>query len=144
MQGTVFSILHEKLDVKKILARWVTPFLLKENKRNRLIDSEAVLALFRRNPDEFLRRYITMHETWIHRYTLETMEQSKQWSFEGELALKKAKTVKLAGKVIATVFWDARRITYTDYLVKGKMITKAYYALLKSRKMSSFGKDPFP
>ena len=72
------------------------------------------------------------------------MEQSKQWSFEGEQAPKKAKTVKLTGKVMATVFWDARRIIYTDYLVKGKIITEKYYALLKSRKMSSFEKDHFP
>ena len=34
-------------------------FLSKENKRNCVVDSEAILALFRRNPDEFLRRNIT-------------------------------------------------------------------------------------
>jgi len=33
-------------------------FALMENKRNRVIDSGAGLALFRRNADEFLRRYI--------------------------------------------------------------------------------------
>ena len=37
-----------------------------------------VLALFRRNPHEFLRRYIAVDETWIHHYTPETKEQSKQ------------------------------------------------------------------
>ncbi|XP_067131309.1 histone-lysine N-methyltransferase SETMAR-like [Centruroides vittatus] len=83
-QGTVFSILHKKLGVKKISARWVPRLLSVENKRNRVVDSEAVLALFRRNPDEFLRRYITVDETWIHYYTPETKEQSKQWVFEGE------------------------------------------------------------
>jgi len=62
-QGTVFSILHEKLGVKKISARWVSRLLSAENKRDRVIDSEAVLALFRRNPHEFLRRYITVDET---------------------------------------------------------------------------------
>ena len=36
--------------------------LLEENKRNRKVDSEAILALFRRNPDDFLRRYITVDE----------------------------------------------------------------------------------
>ena len=54
-QGTVFSILHEKLGVKKILARSV-PRLLSENKHNRVVDSEDILALLRRNPDEFLPR----------------------------------------------------------------------------------------
>ena len=58
-QGTVFSILHEKLGVKKISARWVPHSLSEGNKRNRVVDSEAILALFRCNSDKFLRLYIT-------------------------------------------------------------------------------------
>ena len=34
-QGTMFSILHEKLGVKKILTRWVPRLLSEENKDNR-------------------------------------------------------------------------------------------------------------
>ena len=98
LQGTVFSILHEKFGVKKISARWMPRLLSAENKRNRVVDSEAILALFRHNSDEFLRRCITVYETWIHHYTPETKEQSKQWVFEGEQAPKKAKAVILAGR----------------------------------------------
>ena len=71
-----------------------------------------------------------MDETWIYRYTLETKEQSKQWVFKGKWAPKKAKTVKLSGKAMVTVFWDARGIIYIDYLEKGQSITGAYNALL--------------
>ena len=71
-----------------------------------------------------------MDETWIHHYTPETKEQSKQWLFEGERVPNKAKTVKSASKVIATVFWDAHVIIYTDYLKKGQTIIRAYYASL--------------
>ena len=45
-----------KLSVKKISARWVPRLLSKKNKRNRVVDSEAILVLFRRNLDEFLPR----------------------------------------------------------------------------------------
>ena len=62
-QGTVFSILHEKLGVKKISARWVLRLLSEQNKRSRVVDFEAIVALFRCNPNEFLRRYITADET---------------------------------------------------------------------------------
>ena len=103
-QGTVFSILHEKLGMKKISARWVPRLLSEENKRNRVVESEAIWALFRRIPDEFLRRYTTVDEAWIHHYTPELKEQSKQWVFEGEQTPKKAKTVKSAGMVMAMVF----------------------------------------
>ncbi|KAG5329042.1 SETMR methyltransferase, partial [Acromyrmex charruanus] len=42
-RGTVISILHEQLDMKKLSARWV--------------------------PHEFLRRFVTVDETWIHYFT---------------------------------------------------------------------------
>lgn len=129
-QGAVVSILHDKLSLKKITARWVPRLLTEDNKNNRVVDSEAVLAILRRNPKEFFRRYITVDETWIHYYTPETKRQSQQWIFEGERAPKKAKTVKSAGKVMATVFWDAQGIIFIDYLQKGKTITGAYYASL--------------
>ena len=125
-QDPVFPILHEKLGVKKISARWVPRVLSEEIKRNRVVDFEATLALFCRNPDEFLRRYITVDETWIHHYTPDRKEQSKQWVFEGEWAPKKAKTVKSAGKVMVTVCRDARRIIYTDYWEKEQTIIGLY------------------
>ena len=84
-QGTVFSISITKLDVKKISAWWVPHLLSEENERNRVVDFEAILALFRRNPGEFLHRYTTVDETWIHHYIPETKEQSKQWVFMNQL-----------------------------------------------------------
>ena len=48
--------------------------LLKENKRNCVVDSKTILALLRRNPDEFLGRYIIVNKIWIHHYTPETKE----------------------------------------------------------------------
>ena len=44
----------------------------------------AGLALFHRNPSEFLHRYIAVDETWIHFYTAEIKEQYKQWTVPGE------------------------------------------------------------
>jgi hypothetical protein len=57
-------------------------------------------------------------ETWIHHYTPETKQQSKQWIGAGESVPKKAKTVPSAGKVMAAVFWDSRGVVLIDYLQK--------------------------
>lgn len=81
------------------------------------------LDLFKRNPNQFLRRFVTVDETWIHHYTPETKIQSGQWILPGERAPKKAQTVQSAGKVMATVFWDSQGIIFIDYLEKGKTIT---------------------
>ena len=59
-------------------ATWVPRLLSEENKHNRVVDSEAILAIIRRNPDEFLSLYITVDETWIHsrdKGTVKTVEQ---------------------------------------------------------------------
>jgi histone-lysine N-methyltransferase SETMAR len=129
----VQNILHEKLGMKKLSARWVPRLLTVEQKRNRMTTSEHCLAMFKRNPKEFLRRFVTVDETWIHHYTPEMKEQSKQWTSPGEPAPKKAKTVPSAGKVMATVFWDSGGIIFTDYLEKGRTITGQYYADLLGR-----------
>ena len=80
------------------------------NKRNRLTTSIECLALFNRNKDEFLRRFVT----WIHHNTPETKQQSKQRILPGESAPKKAKVGLSANKVMATVFWDARAVIHID------------------------------
>jgi len=64
--------------MKKLSARWV-PHLLIDHKRDRVTISKQCLKMFQRNPDEFLRRFITVDETWIHYFTSETKEQS-QWT----------------------------------------------------------------
>ena len=81
--------------------------------------------------EEFLRLFITVDETWIHYFTPETKEQSKQWTSPDEPAPKKAKTVKSAGK--ATVFWDARGIIHINYLPSSRwsmITTQPYWTVL--------------
>lgn len=126
----VFNILSEHLGMRKLCARWVPRLLTVDQKRQRKQISETCLALYRKDSSEFLRRFVTVDETWIHHYTPETKEQSKQWTAKDEPAPKKAKAVPSAGKVMATVFWDARGIIMIDYLEKGKTINSAYYTAL--------------
>jgi len=87
----------------------------------------------KRNSKEFLRRFVTVDETWIHWYTPETKEQSKQWTSPGERAPKNAKSVPSPGKVMATIFWDSQGVIYIDYLEKCKTVTGLYYAELLGR-----------
>lgn len=104
-----------------------------EQKWNHLTTSEHCWNMFKRHPKEFLRRFVTVDKTWIHYYTLETKEQSKQWTLPGESAPKKAKTVPSVGKIMATVFWDLRSIIFTNYLKKRRIITQQYFADLLCR-----------
>ena len=73
-QDCVGHILHEILSMRKLSARYVPRLLTPDNKFNREKTSEECLTLLNRNPKEFLRRFVTVDETWIHRCTSETKE----------------------------------------------------------------------
>ena len=101
------------------------PRLLTVNQKQECIDdSEHCLQLFRCNKKEFLHKYVTMDETWIHHFTLESNRQSAEWTAAGE---SRPKMQTLAGKVFASVFWDAQDILFIDYLEKGRTINSKYY-----------------
>jgi hypothetical protein len=83
-----------------------------------------------------------MDEIWIHHYTPESKQQSKQWTEAGCSAPKKARSVPSAGKVMASVIWDAEGILFIDYLEKGKTITREYSNLLTRLDEKIHGKRP--
>ena len=129
-QERVHSILTEDLEMRKFSARWVPRLLTVDQKHTRRPLSRTNLNLFEEDPSNLLKRFVTMDETWVHPFTPEAKQQSKQWNHPGLPPPKKAKTVPSAGKVMATVFWDADGILLIDYLQKGQTINGTYYASL--------------
>ncbi|XP_026314672.1 histone-lysine N-methyltransferase SETMAR-like [Hyposmocoma kahamanoa] len=126
-------IITADLGFSKVSARWVPRLLSVEQKRNRLTTSRDCLELYEADPLEFIERFVTMDETWVHHNTPETKEQSKQWKRVGSPTPKKAKVILSAGKVMASVFWDAKGIILVDYLKKGETINSDYYCSLLRR-----------
>ena len=80
--------------------------------------------------DNILLCLVTVDETLVHSYEPENKAQSRQWVGSGSLRPKKFKTPPSAGKVMATVFWDARGVIMLDFLPKRSKITGVYYANL--------------
>jgi len=90
------------------------------SKRTRMKISEQCLERFNKKKTDFVRRFITMDETWIHHYTPESKQQSKQWTETGRSAPKKTRSVPSAGKVMESVFWDGKGILFIDILKRVK------------------------
>jgi len=57
------SIIHEDSDMPKLSAKWVPKCLNADQKRQRCQSSEQLLKYFRRDPNDFLSRLVTMDET---------------------------------------------------------------------------------
>ena len=75
---------------------------------------------FKRGKKVFQRRYVTIDETWIHHYTPETKGSSAEWTGVGQSCPKRPKTEKWAGKVMASVFYDAMVFFVSTILRKVK------------------------
>ncbi|GFW78558.1 mariner transposase [Trichonephila clavipes] len=116
----VGHIVNEYLDMQKLCSRWVPRELTIDQKQQRIDDSKQCLDRFNRNKSEFLRRYGTMDETWLHHFTPESNRQSAEWTARDEPTPKCGKTQKSTGKVMASIFSDTHSKIFIDYLKKGK------------------------
>ena len=128
--GSVSTILHDRLGMPKLTARWVPKSLSDEQMATRASVCSALLKRFR-SKDDFLLRLVTVDETWVHYYESENKAQSRQWVGPGFLRPKKFKTQPSAGKVMATVFWDAKGVglfiqeKYNNWSVLCKLVRPA-------------------
>ena len=74
----VGSIIHEVLDMRKLSANWVPKCLNADQKLQRCQSSEQLLEFFRRDPNDFLSRLVTMDETWF--ITMTRRQSNNQWN----------------------------------------------------------------
>ena len=63
----------------------------------RVDDSEHCFATVSTQRKDFLRKYVTMDEIWIHHFTPESNRLSVEWTTAGESRPKRPKTQASAG-----------------------------------------------
>jgi len=126
----VLHILHEELRMKKLFGKLVPHSLTIQQKLTRKQISQHHLNLFNKNKIDFVRRFVTMDETWIYHHDPKLKQERLQWTEAGCSAPKQVKSERSAKKVMASVFWDAKGILLIDYLEKGKTINSEYYCNL--------------
>ena len=76
--GSVSTILHDLLGMRKLTARWVPKSLSDEQMATRASVCSFLLKRFR-SKDDFLLRLVTVDETWVHYFEPENKAQSRQW-----------------------------------------------------------------
>ena len=73
--GSVSTILHDRLGMRKLTARWVPKCFSDEHMTTRASVCSALLKRFR-SKDDFLLHLVTVDETWVHYYEPENKAQS--------------------------------------------------------------------
>ena len=112
--------------MSKVSARWVPKMLTDDQKQSQLDTLRYLLSCYEDDPGDFIDRVVTQDETWVHHFDPESKMQCMQWKHPGSTPPKKFKRVSLAGKVLASVFWDSQGVIMIDNLEQGHMINGAY------------------
>ena len=73
--GSISTILHDRLGMCKLTARWVPKSLSDEQMATRASVCSALLKRLR-SKDDFLLRLVTVDEPWVHYYEPENKAQS--------------------------------------------------------------------
>ena len=123
LEVSVFTILHESLEMRKLFSKWVPRLLTPDQKQQRVEDSERCLKLFKRRKKDFVPRYLTMNETWIHHYTPDTKRSSAERTAAGDSHPKRPKTQRWPGRLWHPYFGTHMVFYLSTILRKVKPLT---------------------
>ena len=123
--------------MSKACARWVPRMHSDDMKQSRITISGAMLTRYNANPDEFHFRLVICDETWLYHCDPESKQESMEWKHATSPKTKKFKPSRSTKKVMATIFWDSKRVIHIDHLPRGTTMNGEYYAnLLKQMRHS--------
>jgi hypothetical protein len=141
-RGTVWDIVHERLGYRKVCSRCFPRQLIDEHKKTRMGSSLMLLQRYEEHGEAFLSRTVTGDESWVFHYTPDCKAESITWKHPNSPVKKKFKTVQFAGKVMATVFWDAHGVILADFTPHSSTNAAAYQKTLKILKEAIRRKRP--
>jgi len=85
-------------------------------KADRAETSTSFLILFNENLDNFISRFVTVDETWLHQFDPESKTQSMAWKHDTYPPPRQFHVFASACKVMAIVFWDSEETVLIDYI----------------------------
>ena len=118
--GTVNTIIHEELKIRKISAKFVSRVLREDQKERHCHDSREMAELINSDPT-------VLDESWIYCYDPETKRLSSQWKHAGSPRPKKARQSKSTHKLLLILFFDSTGMIYMHCVPIGQTDNKEYY-----------------
>ena len=117
--SSVKTILHEKLRLRKLCAKWVPHGLTATQKEARKVFAADMLSRFSSETPNRLREIVTGDETWAYYHDPETKLMSMEWVRPGQERPTKVRRQRSVKKTMLIVFFDCSGI-----VSKSKMIPR--------------------
>ena len=126
----IHTILHDRLNVKKLCARWIPHKLTDAQKENRVMWCKEMIRRCRGGLSNLIYNIVTGDETWIYSYAPETKRQSAVWVFQNEAKpTKVVRSRSVSKKMIASFFGVTGHVT-TVALEDQKTVTANWYTTI--------------
>lgn len=124
---SVFRILTNDLNKRKISARWVPHCLSAEQKQKRLDIATLLKRRFDVEGQAFLYRIVAIDETWVRDFEPELKLQSNEWRGQRSPRPNKFRRAQSKVKQMMIFAYDHHGIIMTDRVPCGRSVTAMYY-----------------
>lgn len=131
-KDTVWTIITEDLEMRKVCAKMVPKILTDDQKEKRLSNCKDVVERIEKDPT-LLARVVTGDESWIFEYDPETKRQSLQWKSPSSPRPQKARMSKSKVKVMLITFFDIKGIVHFEFLEHGTTVNQHVYKAILQR-----------
>ena len=128
--GTVHTIIHETLNMRRLCARWIPKMLSECQEAQRVESCRHFVQRFEQEGEDFLSRIVTTDETWISLYEPESKEQSTMWKTPGSPSPKKLNISRSTKKPMFIMFFDIHGIILNHAIPQGQTVTANYYSVV--------------
>lgn len=126
--SAVYTILHDRLGLRKVLSRWVPHKLSDEQKQQRLEIYRKNLKWLSESGSQVISKIITGDETYVYFYEAPTRHESRVWVFEDEPTPQQAKTSRSVRRIMYAVFFRSTGLIKAIKLEGQKTVTAKWYS----------------
>lgn len=131
-QTTVFEIVTENLNMRKVCAKLVPRVLSNDQKTTRKTISQELLDRVSEEPD-LLNNVVTGDETWVFEYDPQTKRQSSEWHTSSSPRPKQARMSKSKQKSMLICFFDGNGVIHKEFVPPGQTVNAKFYVKVLER-----------
>jgi histone-lysine N-methyltransferase SETMAR len=124
--GTIHTILHDHLKLRKIAARWLPHELTAQNQAKRLNFAKACLEKLESNQWR-LDQIITGDESWFYHRQIKKSQRNAAWTKEGQEPATVVKRDRFEPKTLFCIFFKSTGPLLVHPLQRGVTMDAPYY-----------------
>ncbi|KAI6653032.1 Transposase [Oopsacas minuta] len=125
--GTIETILHQHLGLRRVCSKLVPHLLTLEQKNRQIQFCRSMLLKYSKAYSRRHSEVITGDETWVYFYDMQTKQQSSKSIFEDEVPDTIPKRFMVVGKRMFAIFFTTRGLLEFVMLPAKHTVTAAWY-----------------